>query len=454
MATSHILVICSIITASSSLELPVRDVPTIADAEFSVLDFIRLSFQPLLITDALQQITLDTLAPWTFPAFHSSIEAATTFCVASKGSEGEGEDEEGKGNNDVPMSLRRFSMEGSGDSSGWQHAFTTFTKELGTSVTLPTVLRDADLAFLDLTKTGVRHSRVGQAGRGLGDSAVVVCVVEGVLSFSLTPLPPSLAALQCVSGQCQVTVKMEHKQDITPELYLLTQTTAHPRACLYIPLVGSGQRPPCTTPPFWSEGTRRERREGTNTLWEALPKGASPPSLLLWGDQNPLLHLLRRYLLSDRHLHLDSFLEEFRMDRLLLPDLVDCSRECMASAAAIFALLDADGDGELTPADATHLTHASFTALTHQMDDFVDELKDFARDQWEGMVGGPAAQRSAFLQRAKDRLTASATATVQRWIAGDLEGVDVEALKEHLPSLHERVFAAREGNSPEDKDEL
>ncbi|MPD04764.1 hypothetical protein E2C01_100470 [Portunus trituberculatus] len=131
MATSHILVICSIITASSSLELPVRDVPTIADAEFSVLDFIRLSFQPLLITDALQQITLDTLAPWTFPAFHSSIEAATTFCVASKGSEGEGEDEEGKGNNDVPMSLRRFSMEGSGDSSRWQHAFTIFTKELG-----------------------------------------------------------------------------------------------------------------------------------------------------------------------------------------------------------------------------------------------------------------------------------------------------------------------------------
>ncbi|XP_063880797.1 uncharacterized protein LOC135111437 isoform X2 [Scylla paramamosain] len=194
-----------------------------------------LSFQPLLSTDALQQTTLETLAPWTFSSLRSSIEAATTFCVASKGSSGKAGAEASEGNEEMPMSLRRFGMEDSGDSSRWQHAFTTFTKELGTALTLPGVLRDADLAFLELTKTGVHHSRAGRAGQGLGGSAVVVCVVEGVLSFSLTPLPPSLAALQCVAGQCQVTVKAEQRQDIAPDLYLLTQTTTHPRACLYAP---------------------------------------------------------------------------------------------------------------------------------------------------------------------------------------------------------------------------
>ena len=131
MVLSHILFIFSIIIASSSIELPVHEVPKILNAEFTVLDFIKLSFQPLLITDALQQITLDSLAPWTFPALHSSIEAATTFCVASKRSAKEAEGEARDGNDDMSMSLRRFSMEGSGDSSRWQHAFTTFTKELG-----------------------------------------------------------------------------------------------------------------------------------------------------------------------------------------------------------------------------------------------------------------------------------------------------------------------------------
>lgn len=57
-----------------------------------------------------------------------------------------------------------------------------------------------------------------------------------------------------------------------------------------------------------------EQEDATDpqTLWEALPKGALPPALLLWGDQNPLLHLMRRYLLSDRNLRRYSFLQEFQ----------------------------------------------------------------------------------------------------------------------------------------------
>lgn len=348
------------------------------------------------------------------------------------------------------------------------------------AVTLPGVLKDADLAFLDLTKTGLWHSRAGWTGQYLAGSAVVVCVVEGVLSLALTPLPPSLAALQCVAGQCEVTVKLQEEQDVPADLFILTRATAHPRSCLYAPPGWQWSASALQDSTYllfaWeddlviredvvddlfpeddvegSDGTRRGRRAETPTLWETLPKGSLPPSLLLWGDQNPLLHLLRRYLLSDRHLRLESFLQEFRVDRLLMPDLVDCSEECMTSAVAMFKLLDADGDGELTPADATLLTHASFTSLTHQMDDFVDELKDLARDQWEEAVQGPAEARSAFLQRAKERLTASAMASVERLITGDLEGVDEETLKEHLPSLHERVLAARESTTPQGKSEL
>lgn len=62
---------------------------------------------------------------------------------------------------------------------------------------------------------------------------------------------------------------------------------------------------------------------------------------------------------------------------------MDCSKECQRSAFEVFKLLDADGDGELTPTDATLLTHASFTSLSHQLDDLVDELKDLAKEQWE-----------------------------------------------------------------------
>lgn len=61
--------------------------------------------------------------------------------------------------------------------------------------------------------------------------------------------------------------------------------------------------------------------------------------------------------------------------------------------------------------------------------------------------------RSAFLRRAKERLSASASAVVRRWVAGDLEENEEEALKEHLPGLHEQVLAARGITTPRGNEE-
>ena len=137
MFTFHILLTFSAITASSTVQLPVREVLTLVDAELNALDFIRLSFQPLLITDALQHTTVASLTPWTFPALLSSLEAATTFCIASTrplsyfdGVEEVGGEVTDGSEEAVAMSLRRFGMDGPRDSM-WLHAFTIFTKELG-----------------------------------------------------------------------------------------------------------------------------------------------------------------------------------------------------------------------------------------------------------------------------------------------------------------------------------
>lgn len=57
---------------------------------------------------------------------------------------------------------------------------------------------------------------------------------------------------------------------------------------------------------------------------------------------------------------------------------------------------------------------------------------------------GGADTRQAFLERAKDRMKASALASVRRWAAGDLEDTDEEKLKEQLPELYDHIIAARE----------
>lgn len=69
-------------------------------------------------------------------------------------------------------------------------------------------------------------------------------------------------------------------------------------------------------------------------------------------------------------------------DRTLLPDLVDCPKECQSSAHTIFSLLDTDADGLLTAADATMLTPTTFTLLTQELDELVDELVELGQEQW------------------------------------------------------------------------
>lgn len=41
----------------------------------------------------------------------------------------------------------------------------------------------------------------------------------------------------------------------------------------------------------------------------------------------------------------------------------------------------------------------------------------------------------------------SARRSVKRWVDGDLEGADEDALKQHLPSLHAKVLEARHNKS-------
>ncbi|XP_063602903.1 uncharacterized protein LOC134778899 [Penaeus indicus] len=198
-------------------------------------------------------------------------------------------------------------------------------------------------------------------------------------------------------------------------------------------------------------GAKKGKSTGPATLWEILPTDPLPP-LVLWGEQDPLPHLLGQYLLSGHQLSFDAFYERFRIDRLLLPDLVDCPPECQALAASIFSLLDASADGLLNQLDATYLTRASVRSLTLQLDDLLDELRDMGTEQWVHVVQGDSGPREAFLGRAKDRMVSSAQSQVRRWIDGDLEGADEEALKEHLPELFSQVVAARENT--DGKEEL
>lgn len=65
-----------------------------------------------------------------------------------------------------------------------------------------------------------------------------------------------------------------------------------------------------------------------------------------------------------------------------MPDLVDCPKECQSSAHTIFSLLDTDADGLLTAADATMLTPTTFTLLTQELDELVDELVELGQEQW------------------------------------------------------------------------
>ncbi|XP_071515712.1 uncharacterized protein [Panulirus ornatus] len=505
-------------TVAVALHLPLVELPTLLHEELSTVDFIDESYQPLVISGSLGLGTVAALAPWTFANLNTSLEATTTFCIASTGFQGlevksgdagghrgkttagdEGkevdDDQRSVDDGGSQMSLRRFGVEGSGQ---WLHAVTNITKDIGSVVALPRLLDDADLAYVDLTKTGLHHVRAGWteqvSGRASVTGAAVVCVLEGHVSLTLTPYELPWQHLKCAGEWCEVLLATE-EGEMNLEDYanaFVTQASVFARACIYAPPgwqwsttatldttfiwlawkedvvlreeVIDGLFPPdeesAPKVGYEEEGislrrdehtvktggtgaSHRRRRRRSSTLWDVLPKSPSPP-LLLWGDQNPLLHLTRRYLLTDQDFDVHAFLDMFRIDRTLLPDLVDCPRECVSVATTIFALLDTDADGVLTPGDATYWTQETFASLSHQLDDLVDELKELSRDQWVNNVEhGGGDTRQAFLERAKERLTASALASVKRWVAGDLEDTDEQTLKEKLPELYDQILAAR-----------
>ncbi|XP_042865153.1 uncharacterized protein LOC122248874 [Penaeus japonicus] len=395
----------------------------------------------------------------------------------------------------LEMSLRRFVLEGS---RRWSHAVTNITKEIGESLTVPKLLVDTDFEFLDMKRTHLHHARSGWGGHvveheGHAITTAVVCVMEGHLRFLLSPFAFQWDSLQCSADECLLQVPdVEATDEGRPELFL-SRALLLPGTCFYMPLGWQWQvKAEGDTTFLWlawqddlvlrddvtealfppddhdggaegteghvqeigSAGVKKDAKKGPPklpaTLWEILPTDPSPP-LVLWGEQNPLPHILSQYLLSDLQLSFGEFYERFRIDRVLLPDLVDCSSECQSLAASVFHLLDTSADGLLNQLDAIHLTQASVRSLTLQLDDLLDELKDIGMEQWVDVVQGDAGKREAFLGRAKDRMVSSAQSQVKRWIDGELEGVDEEDLKEHLPELYSQVIAAREAEAGKDE---
>ncbi|KAK4326167.1 hypothetical protein Pmani_003291 [Petrolisthes manimaculis] len=485
--------------------MPLLGVHTVTDRDLNVLDFIEESYQPLLVLGAIKKSTISSLMPWTFPALQHSIEAATTFCLASPGGVAAGELDgctvgqcEGK-----EMSLRRFGVEGK---DKWSYAITNFTKDIGLAVKVPRFLNVADFTLLDPARSGLHHVRQGWHGTSEsvvaeeGDvNASVICVVEGGISVTLTPFLLPWTQLKCDEEvwQCELMRQgisdwEDNEEKVMPDEnsdhhLFLARTTVLPQACLYIPPAWQwSANIPKDTTLLWlrwrgdlaithqamealshllQDDTHLGeesiikvfeswQKRGPSSLWEVVPKEWSRP-LVLWGGQNPLLHLVRRYLLSDRSLNLHQFLEEFRVDRTLLPDLVDCPKECQSSAHTIFILLDTDSDGLLTDVDATMITRSTFTLLTQELDELVDELVELGQEQWQQIIQDASpSSRASFLERAKDRMVLSAKTSVKRWVDGDLEGADEDTLKEHLPSLHAKVIEARENKSREVKTEL
>lgn len=138
-------------TVTSALHLPLIEVSNVAHKDLKIMEFIEQSYQPLVITGSLGRGTVAALAPWTFTALNTSLEAATTFCVAttgfqslddrseearshreksSVGNEGENKDGTRSSVSDggLWMSLRRFGVE---DGGQWSHAVTIITKDIG-----------------------------------------------------------------------------------------------------------------------------------------------------------------------------------------------------------------------------------------------------------------------------------------------------------------------------------
>ncbi|ROT77536.1 hypothetical protein C7M84_003819 [Penaeus vannamei] len=224
--------------------------------------------------------------------------------------------------------------------------------------------------------------------------------MEGQLQFLITPFPLQWQSLQCGPEECLLQLPSgEAADEGRPEAFL-ARAQVGPAPASTCPGRGGWQwqvRAEGDTTFLWlawqddlvlRRTPRKEPPQILRRCGRSCPQTPSPP-LVLWGEQDPLPHLLGQYLLPDLHLSFDAFFRRFRIDRLLLPDLVDCPPECQSLAASIFNLLDASADGLLNQLDATYLTRAGVRSLTLQLDELLDELRDMGTEQWVHVVQGP-----------------------------------------------------------------
>ncbi|XP_064080180.1 uncharacterized protein LOC135197140 [Macrobrachium nipponense] len=520
----------------SYIELPLVQAHEASAKDITVEEFIDVSYQPVLITNALDGKTITELAPWSFGRLNGSLEAATTFCavatVAGDATPDDTEEDRGevegakikeneriedeieengtkvrKNQNEIggktwdiaEVSLRKFALEGRGFSD---EAFVNVTRDIGKLITLPGFLESFD--FDDVMRAGLHYTRRGwtsqidKTSRSFY-SASVLCMVEGRVSVSLTPFPViRWEDLTCQGDSCTLRVD-EAASHALPDQMFLVKAELGQRDCLFMPLEWMWQASASVDSvalriiweddlsirddvlddllaegeinqdvhegPHLKEDTEsnlsgrkknRRRHSSSRTLWEVLPRGLRRTSPVLWSDENPLLHLVKFYLLSSQRRSKAQFLHDFRVDRVILPNLVDCPSECQAAAKNIFILLDADSDGILSEEDALHLTQDAFDALSSELDDLMDELRDLGVEQWETVAR--AGGDSEFMGRAKDRLVEGAKASMRRWVEGDMDEQEERSLKENNPSLYEDILAARErkasGTVNEGKEEL
>lgn len=539
-----VLLCCSTAVFASDSPKPQIELPLVKAYEASSKDitaeeFIDVSYQPVLITDALDRKTVTKLAPWSFARLNASLEAATTFCAVATvaggatleetvedKAKGEGEEKDGakikenermvkeieessdndlKNQNEIAgktwditqVSLRKFGLGGRGFSD---EAFVNVTRDIGKVVRLPGFLESFD--FDDVIRAGLHYTRRGWTSQIDKNSrsfysASVLCMVEGHVSVSLTPFPVRWDGMTCQENSCTLRVDEAASQGL-PEQIFLVKAELGQRDCLFMPMEWMWQASASVDAValriIWeddltirddvldellSEGEMKQdfdegphlkediesnpsgrkknrRRHSSRTLWEVLPRGLRRTSPVLWSDENPLLHLVKFYLLSSQRRSKTQFLNDFRVDRVILPNLVDCPPECQAAATNIFTLLDADSDGILSEEDALHLTQDAFDALSSELDDLMDELRDLGAEQWE--IAAKAGGDSKFMERAKDRMVEGAKASMRRWVEGDMDEQEERNLKENNPSLYEDILAARERKASEaiseGKDEL
>ncbi|CAL4070765.1 unnamed protein product [Meganyctiphanes norvegica] len=477
-----------LLSFSTSTDVATVPILKVSSETLTTVQLVELSYQPLLVTEALTEATLAVLSPWQWALLPRWVDAAITFTTAFPAREycnDNGGTCEGK-----VMSLRKFYKY---PAERTAHAVTNITTHMGSSTNLPQFLADADFSFLDFTKTTLHHSRKGWSDHeDKMSSTSVMCSIEGSLKALFKPFHTSWDKLKCDEDSCN----LEEEDVSTEEINLLVTITGdlNPRECIYIPqgwswklsapedatylwlaweedlilledaldslvleveddIEGSGVQPDSV------QQSANELKSSDQDQPQRVPGKLSDylPTHLkktptLWSSATHIRHVINRYLLTERNLvDKDAFVAKLKSDRILCPHLVDCSGECDSAVRGIFHQLDVDDNGVLNADDADNLLPKTYRTLMHDLDDLVEELSDLAMDQWKGVAKGSKDSRQDFMGRARDRMDESGKSYLERWKRGDMDPEEEAKLKEHMPELYEEIMASRKQESPKDE---